>query len=113
MARCIQSGKSGSGITSPEKKKIIGAAKRLIPSPEIVQSRHTVIKAMRDAARSNPANADKTKSPAAEIDAGIFRPKKSPATIKMGMDRINSGAARPLSARVNQTEYRFRGRVIS
>src|SRR6516162_2637576 len=100
---CNQSGNRGSGITIPEKKKMAGAASRLMPSPEIVQNRHAVINATNDAARSKPANDEMANNNPAESEAGPFRPRNKPETIKMGTDRMSKGAARPLSARVNQT----------
>src|SRR5215831_7514327 len=112
-APCIQFGKSGNGMTMPEKKKMAGDASRLRPSPEIVQNKHTVSKATNEAARSNPASIERENKTPASTDAGGFKSRNSPATIKIGMDLMSNGAARPLSARINQTEYRSSGRVIS
>ena len=44
----------GRGITIPEKKKINGAARRCIPSPEIVHSSEIVIKTTMVAASIKP-----------------------------------------------------------
>ena len=67
---CSQSGKKGSGMPIPEKKKTRIAANREIPSPSIVHSREIVSRVTIAADSARAASEDNAKSAAAAAEAG-------------------------------------------